>query len=277
MANISPSSVKCYRYEEKLAVVTGSSEGIGYAIAERFAKEGGEVIIVSRNMQKVKNAVDKLNEEIINEKYVNNYDKVRKRKQVRGINANMAIFEDRKKLINFVTEHGKRKVDVLVTNVATNPALSSTVDTTEKQYDKIFNINVKATFLLIKEMEEHMNVGGNILIVSSYAGYSPSLPIGMYGVSKTALLGLTKALASDLYLQNEIRVNCIAPGLVRTRFSEVLWKDTETEENSVSNSILRRAATADEIAGAAAFLCSNDASYITAETLCITGGMHCRL
>jgi len=121
-----------------------------------------------------------------------------------------------------------------------------------------------------------MGKGSSILFVSSVGGYNPRPPLGLYGVSKTTLIGLTKALAVELGPKG-IRVNCLAPGTIKTRFSSVLWQSKESEAFSSSQTFLGRVGESDEMAGCAAFLVSDDASYVTGETLLATGGMQARL
>jgi dehydrogenase/reductase SDR family member 4 len=116
----------------------------------------------------------------------------------------------------------------------------------------------------------------SIVIVSSVAGLNPFPLIGAYSVSKTALLGLTKAIAPEC-AQMGIRVNCIAPGVIRTNFSRTLWENEEALNESNKNNLLGRIGESDECAGVASFLCSDDASYITGETIVIAGGYQSRL
>ena len=121
-----------------------------------------------------------------------------------------------------------------------------------------------------------MRSGGAVVFVSSYSAFNPAPPIALYAVSKTALLGLTKALAEELG-PDGIRVNCVAPGVVPTKFAAALVASPELEEASSSKTLLGRLGRAVEIAGAVAFLVSEDASYVTGETLVVAGGMQSRL
>jgi dehydrogenase/reductase SDR family protein 4 len=132
--------------------------------------------------------------------------------------------------------------------------------------------NVKNTFLLIQESFELLKVSKNskILIISSYAAYSPANVIGIYSVSKTALIGLSKVLALEL-AQFGIRVNCLAPGVIKTKMSETIIDSEFAKDN-----FMQRTGLPNEISGAAAFLCSDDSSYITGETILIHGGKNTR-
>ena len=177
---------------------------------------------------------------------------------------------------NLVNEVVKRwgHVDVLVNNAAVSPRPGPLVDIEESVWDKLFEINVKAGLMLLKLCYEHMSGdrGANVLFVSSIAAYNPIGPLGAYGVTKTTLLGLTKALAQELG-SDGIRVNCLAPGTVKTKFSSMLWKSDQAERMSSSLTYLNRLAVPSEMGGAALFLCSDDGSYITGETVTVAGGM----
>nr|AZL94626.1 dehydrogenase/reductase 4 [Nephromyces sp. MMRI] len=147
----------------------------------------------------------------------------------------------------------------------------------ESQFDKIMDVNFKASFQLVQDFKEHMNEYGSIVFISSYVGYNPRQPIGMYGVSKTALFGLTRALAYEMWENNHVRVNCVAPGIIKTRFSYVIWGDEEAFKETRRSIIIDRPGQPDEIAAPTAFLCSSDASYITGETLVVGGGLQSHL
>lgn len=121
-----------------------------------------------------------------------------------------------------------------------------------------------------------MRPGGAIVFVSSYTAFNPAPPIAMYAVSKTALLGLTKALAEELGPAG-IRVNCVAPGIVRTKFAEALVANPELEQAAIARTLLGRLGEAQDMAAAVAFLASQDASYVTGETIVVAGGMQSRL
>jgi len=249
------------RFEDKVVLITGATRGIGLATAERLGKEGGTVVICSRQKENVDEAVAKLKSQGIN---------------VHGIVCHVGTAEQRKKLIAETVAKYKR-IDVLVSNVAVNPVMGPMLDaTTEQAWDKIFDVNVKSHFFLIKEALPYMPKGSSIIIVSSYAGYLPSPILGAYSVSKTALLGLTKVLARELAPRG-IRVNCLAPGVIKTKFSEALWKDEEIAELQMKDIPLQRFGTSEECAGAVAFLGSSDADYITGETVLAAGGIHARL
>jgi dehydrogenase/reductase SDR family protein 4 len=245
------------KYKNKVVLITGSTMGIGLAIAEKFGLEEATVIICSRKKENLEKA----------ELYLKS-----KGITVDAYICNVNNKEERKNLIQSI-EQKHKKLDVLVCNVAVNPHFGPSNDITEKEFDKIFEVNVKNTFFTIKESLPILKVSKNpnILIISSQAGYTPFNFIGIYSVSKTALLSLTKLLAQE-FAKFNIRVNCIAPGIINTKMSKAIIDSDEAKNN-----FMGRAGLPSEISGAALFLCSEEASFITGETVCINGGMHGRL
>jgi len=266
VANMSHSSAfgkyKCKRLEGKVAVVTASTLGIGLAIAERLGHEGAHIVISSRKQAQVTSAVKNLEQQGLS---------------VTGLTCHVGSKDDRKKLFDLVIEkYGG--LDILVSNAAVNPVYGPILETKEEAWDKIFETNVKASFFLCKEAIPLMEKrgGGSIVIVSSIGGYNPFPLIAPYSISKTALFGLVKGLVPQCAGKN-IRVNAIAPGIIRTKFSEALWQDKEGEKIAASGIPLQRLGEPHECAGAVAFLVSDDASYITGETVVMSGGTHSRL
>ncbi|XP_067256561.1 dehydrogenase/reductase SDR family member 4 isoform X1 [Chanodichthys erythropterus] len=246
----------------KVAIVTASTDGIGLAAAEALGQRGAHVVVSSRRQTNVDKAVSLLRSKNI---------------QVIGTTCNVGKAEDREKLINMTVEQCGG-VDILVSNAAVNPFFGNILDSTEEVWDKILGVNVKASFLLTKLVVPHMEKrgGGSVVIVSSVAGYQPMPGLGPYSVSKTALLGLTRALAPDL-AQSNIRINCVAPGIIKTRFSSALWENEGVLEEFLKQTSIKRLGQPEDIGGVIAFLCSDEASYITGETITVTGGMNCRL
>lgn len=247
----------------KTAVISASTDGIGFAIAQRLGQEGANIVISSRKTQNVEAALNKL--------------KALGLTQVHGVKCHVGLAEDRSALIKETVEKFGG-IDILVSNAAVNPEVGSVLDCSEQAWDKIFDINVKAAFLLAKETLPYLRErkGGSIVFVSSIAGFQPFSLLGAYSVSKTALFGLTKAASQDLASEN-IRVNCVAPGIVKTKFSSALHETEEATEAALSMIPMRRFGTTDEIAGTVAFLVSDDASYVTGETIVAAGGMASRL
>ncbi|XP_076706151.1 dehydrogenase/reductase SDR family member 4 isoform X2 [Callospermophilus lateralis] len=235
---------------------------IGLAIARRLAQDGAHVVISSRKQQNVDKAVNILQGEGLS---------------VTGTVCHVGKAEDRERLVAMAVKlHGG--IDILVSNAAVNPFFGSLMDATEEVWDKVLDVNVKATALMTKavvpEMEKRGN--GSVVIVASIGAFTPFPGLGPYNVSKTALLGLTKNLALELAPKN-IRVNCLAPGLIRTNFSSMLWKDKEREDRMKEFMHIRRLGKPEDCAGIVSFLCSEDASYITGETVVVGGGTPSRL
>lgn len=246
----------------KVALVTASTDGIGFAIARRLAEDGAHVVISSRKQQNVDRAVATLQGEGLS---------------VTGIVCHVGKAEDREKLVTTALKL-HQGVDILVSNAAVNPFFGNLMDVTEEVWDKVLSINVTATAMMIKAVVPEMEKrgGGSVVIVGSIAGYARFPLLGPYNVSKTAILGLTKNFAAELASKN-IRVNCLAPGLIKTRFSSVLWEEKAREDAMKETLQIRRLGKPEDCAGIVSFLCSEDASYINGETIVVGGGTPSRL
>ncbi|PNH09405.1 Dehydrogenase/reductase SDR family member 4 [Tetrabaena socialis] len=253
---------QCRRLEGKVALVTAATAGIGLATAERLAEEGASVFICSRKQDNVDDAVKALRAKGL---------------EVAGCACHVGSHEQRQRLVEqCVQKYGG--LDVLVSNAAVNPGAGPISETTPDVVDKVLDINIKAAVLLVKEALPHLlrRPGSSIIFVSSVTAFNPPEPIGMYAVSKTALLGLTKGLAAELGPRG-VRVNCVAPGIVPTKFSAALVDTPELAAQQAETTMLKRLGRPSEQAAAIAFLASPDAAYITGETLVVAGGMHSRL
>jgi len=245
---------------ERVAVITASTKGIGFAIAKRLGNEGAYVVVSSRKQKNVDEAVRALRFEGV---------------VCEGTTAHVGVAAERKKLIDFaLNKFGK--LDILVSNAAVNPAYSDLIHTTESQWDKLLDLNVKSAFLLSQEAVPHLEKSGNgnIVFVSSIAAYQPIDGIGAYSIMKTALVGLSKSLAQTLADKN-IRVNAIAPGVIRTEFSKQLTDGAAKMDPAAIP--LGRFGEADDCAGAVSFLVSNDAAYLQGEIISVNGGMPARI
>ncbi|XP_078443311.1 indole-3-butyric acid response 1 [Wolffia australiana] len=247
------------RLEGKVAIVTASTQGIGFGIAERLGREGAAVVISSRRQRNVDEAVEKLRAKGI---------------EVTGVVCHVANAQHRKNLITKTIEKYKN-IDIIVSNAAANPSIEGILASEESVIDKIWEINVKGSILLIKDTAPYLKKGSSVIFVSSITAYHPSESMFMYGVTKTALLGLTKALAAEM--APDTRVNCIAPGFVPTHFSNFLLSNEAIKNEIENRTLVKRLGTVDDIGAAAAFLASDDASYITGETLVVAGGVPSRL
>ncbi|XP_065221225.1 dehydrogenase/reductase SDR family member 4 [Planococcus citri] len=247
----------------KVAIVTASTEGIGFAIAKKLANEGAKVVVSSRKEANVNAAVTSLK----------NFG----HQNISGIVCHVGKSEDRKRLYEeAISKFGG--IDILVSNAAVNPFFGFAADCTEETWDKIFDINVKSAFLLTKEVLPYLRErnGGSIIYVSSIAGLQPFQMLGPYSVSKTALLGLTKVFADELAHDN-IRVNCLAPGVIRTKFAKQIYESDVAHDTVLSQIPMGRIGEPSDVEGVAAFLCSDDAKYVTGETIVVSGGMRSRL
>jgi dehydrogenase/reductase SDR family member 4 len=281
------------RFSGKVCVVTGSTDGIGFAIAERFAKEGGKVFVSSRKAANVDLAIKNLQEVAETPAHI------------AGCVCHVNKADHRHSLLEAVrSTHGT--IDVLVLNAASSTFFGPVLDTPAKALDHMVDTNIKSTFLLAQESIPFLTqpssftpgaFSTNLLLVASIAGYAPTSPIGVYGITKSAMLGMTKAFAVDLAPKG-VRVNAVAPGVIRTSFSGLLVdafdaKAKATAEqrsfipepdspiasvpDSLSSCLMNRVGEAHEVAACAAFLCSSDASYVTGEVMVISGGINARL
>ncbi len=242
----------------QVAVITGSSRGIGRSIAEQMARAGARVVVSSRKPQ----ACDKVVEAI----------------QAAGGTA-MAVacnISDKAQLGALVEQTVQTwgRLDILVCNAAVNPYFGPMADMPEDAYDRVMNCNVKANFLLCNMAARKMaeNGKGSIIIVSSIGGNQGSATLGAYGISKAADFALTRNLAIE-WGPRGIRANCIAPGLIKTDFSRALWENQQLLKNVENGTPVRRIGVPDDIGGVAVFLASRAADYITGQTLVVDGGI----
>uniref|UniRef100_A0A1I7RMV9 Dehydrogenase/reductase SDR family member 4 n=1 Tax=Bursaphelenchus xylophilus TaxID=6326 RepID=A0A1I7RMV9_BURXY len=242
---------------------------IGLATADRLAHEGAKVVISSRNEENVKRAIQDLIDSGINPA------------NVAGTVCHVGNPQHRRHLLDFaIKKFGK--VDVLFNNAGINPAVGGILDVTTSQFDKIYDVNVKATFLMSKIVAEHMkqNGGGVIIFNATFGAYQPLKGVRAYGLLKTALISITQALAHELGPFN-IRVNTVGPGLIETRMGRVMFDPTNPRNKLVKIEepiwCLKRLGQPEEIAAVVAYLASNDASFVTGESHLATGGAECRL
>ena len=244
----------------KSAVITGSSRGIGKAIAERMAEHGAKVVISSRKAGPCDEVA-----EAINAKYGEG--------RAIAVPANIASKEDLQRLVD-ETNAAFGKIDILVCNAASNPYAGPMAGIADEQFEKIFHNNVLANHWLIQMVAPEMleRRSGSVIIISSIGGLRGSPVIGAYNVSKAADMQLARNLAVEWGASN-VRVNCIAPGLIQTDFAKYLWENPEILEKTVEPNPLKRIGQPDEIAGTAVYLCSKAAAYVTGQTLVVDGGL----
>ena len=243
----------------KVAVVTGSSRGIGRAIVERMAEHGAKVVVSSRKVepcQEVANA--------INAKHGD--------KRAAAIPANISLKEQ---LVRLVDETMKvfGQIDVLVCNAASNPHYGPMSTITDDQFSKTLSNNIISNHWLINLVAPQMiaRKDGSIIIVSSVGGLRGSPIIGAYCISKAADFQLARNLAVEFGPHN-VRINCIAPGLIRTDFARALWENPDNLKRSTARTPLGRIGEPDEIAGAAMLLASRAGNFMTGQAIVIDGG-----
>lgn len=241
----------------KVAVVTGSSRGIGRATAERMAEHGAKVVVTSRKLDACEAVVQSIRS---------------KGGEAMALACNISRKEDLQALVDGTVKHWGG-IDVLVCNAAVNPYYGPSLNTPDDAYDKIMNSNVRSNFWLCNMVLPQMaqRGGGSVIIISSIAGLIGSTTLGVYGLSKAADMALARNLCVEWGPKN-IRANCIAPGLVRTDFAKALWDDPAVYEQTIQLYPLRRIGEPDEIAGAAVFLAGPSGSFISGQTIVIDGG-----
>ena len=243
----------------KVAIITGSSRGIGRAIAERMAEQGAKVVISSRKPEPCAEVAAAIN-------------KARGAGTALSIPANISSKDELKHLVDETTRQFGR-VDIVVCNAASNPYYGPMAGIEDDQFRKILENNVIANHWLINFAVPQMieRKDGAIIIVSSIGGLRGSPVIGAYNVSKAADFQLARNLAVE-YGPHNVRVNCIAPGLIKTDFAKALWENPDTLKRATSGSPLRRIGEPDEIAGAAVFLASPAGSFMTGQAIVVDGG-----
>jgi len=245
-------------FSEKVVIITGASRGIGEATAKAFCQLGAKVIIVSRKQDALEAVAQKIKDEL--------------GKEVYPIACHVGKEEQRQKLVNEVMEKFG-KIDVLVNNAATNPVYGPAFQADEAVFDKIMEVNLKGPFFLSKIVSEKMaeKGGGAIINVASVAGMRPMPGLGIYSISKAGLLMMTRVLAAELG-DKGIRVCAVAPGIIKTRFSEALWKNDMIRAVVERSSALGRLGEPEDVVGAIVFLASDSARYITGEVIIVDGG-----
>jgi NAD(P)-dependent dehydrogenase (short-subunit alcohol dehydrogenase family) len=243
----------------KVAIVTGSSRGIGRAIAEALAEQGAKVVISSRKAEACQEAAG-----AINAKHGEGTAIV--------VPANISSKEALQNLAD-ETRRQLGKVDILVCNAASNPYYGPMAGISDEQFRKILENNVIANHWLIQMVAPEMleRKEGTIIIISSIGGLTASEVIGAYNISKAADFQLARNLAAE-FGPAGVRVNCIAPGLVRTDFARALWENPDTLKAVTRGTPMRRIGEPHEIAGAAVFLAAPASTFMTGQTIVVDGG-----
>lgn len=241
----------------KVVMVTGASRGIGKAAALAFADAGADLVIASRKVPALKEVGDSIR--AVGRKCLE-------------VSAHARKPEELKNLVDKAMEEYGR-IDVLVNNAATNPAMGPLVETEDDVFDHIMETNLKGYFVLSKQVGRVMRdqKSGNIINISSAGGVSPAEFLGPYCISKAGINMLTKALAMEMGPHN-VRVNAIAPRIVKTDFSRALWTNEKLMQKEFEFTPLKVVATPEEIAQCALYLASSATNYMTGHILVVNGG-----
>jgi NAD(P)-dependent dehydrogenase (short-subunit alcohol dehydrogenase family) len=246
-----------FQLTERVAIVTGASRGLGAAIAEGLAEHGARVVLSSRKQEDLDREAERLN------------------RRFPGRALAIAAHAGREAELRLLVERTLQelgRIDILVNNAGTNPYFGPLIDADLGVWDKTFEVNLRGYFVLTQLvyrawMAEH---GGVVLNVASTGGLRPSPGLGVYDITKAGVIMLTRQLAREL--GGRVRVNCIAPGLFRTRFAQALWGNEAILNRVVEANPFGRIGEPAEIAGAAVFLVSDAAAYVNGEVLVVDGG-----
>ncbi len=242
----------------KVAVVTGSTKGIGKAIAQALAAHGAKVVVSSRKAD----AVEAVTKEIRSAGGA-----------AIGVPCNVGRKDELQTLVDRTRKEWGR-IDVVVGNAAVNPFYGSNIDIPDSVFEKIMGSNVLSNIqlagMVVPEWKERRD--GSFIIVSSIGGLRASTVIGAYCLSKAADMQLARNLAAEFGPWN-IRVNCIAPGLVKTDFARALWEDPKKSEQRIAETPLRRLGEPEDLAGAAVYLASRAGAWTTGQTIVVDGGV----
>ncbi|MFC5623836.1 SDR family NAD(P)-dependent oxidoreductase [Algoriphagus winogradskyi] len=246
-----------FSLDGKVALITGASKGIGFGIAEIFVAAGAKVVLCSRKQDAVDHMATKLR--------AKGYEAV-------GIACNVGNMDELPNLVGKTIE-SCGQLDILVNNAATSPVFGPVHETSSTAFDKIMNVNLKAPFELSKLCWPYLRASSNasIINISSIGGISPEHGLGIYSVSKAALISMTKVLAKE-WGEAKIRVNVICPGLIETKFSEPLWSNEKIMKMVMNKLAIKRVGSAQEIGAMALFLASPASAYTTGSVFTADGG-----
>ena len=242
----------------QVAIVTGSSRGIGRSIAETMAQMGAKVVVSSRKPDACEPVAEGIR---------------KSGGEATVIAANISKKSDVEALVAKTIEKYGR-LDCMVSNAAVSPYFGPMMGLEDDAFEKLMNNNVRSTLWLARLARPHLQKqgGGTVIIISSIGGIRAGANLGGYGISKAADFGLARALASEWGVDN-IRINCIAPGLVKTDFARALWEDDERRKKTEATTPLRRLGEVEDIGGVAAFLASPAARFITGQIIVADGGV----
>lgn len=248
-----------FNIQGKVAIITGASRGIGLAIAERFLEAGAKVVISSRKQDSLDEVAKKFNEK--------GYNDVLPVAAHNGKKDALIALVER-------TVEAFGTVDILVNNAATNPHFGSLLDAEDSMWQKTFEVNIMGNAWLTKACVDVMtkNGGGKVINVASVNGLRPGSYQGIYSMTKAGVISLTQTLAMELASEN-IQVNAIAPGLIKTKFAQAIWDNETLLENIMNRTPQRRIGDPDDIAGMALFLASPASNFATGQVFVVDGGI----
>lgn len=247
-----------FRLDGQVAIVTGGSRGIGKAISFALAEAGASVVVAARKLPDIEATVTAIHQA---------------GGEAFGVETNVRERTSLEFLVNETMRQFGR-LNILINNAGTNPAYGPPEEVEERAWDVIMNTNVKSPFMLSQLVHGPMKQsgGGSIVNVSSIEGLRPTKGIGTYSTSKAALIMLSRVLAME-WGKDNIRVNCLAPGLVQTEFSRALWQEDAGMKWGIEQAALGRIGQPEDMAGSVVYLCSDAARYVTGALLVADGGL----
>jgi len=243
----------------KVALITGASRGIGAAVAQAYVSAGAQVVISSRKLENVQVVADELNTAYPG--------------RVLPLQAHAGRREETERLVAETVEHFGR-LDIAVNNAATNPHFGPLLTSEPSHWEKILEVNVQGYFWLCQLAAQQMQrqgSGGKIINMASVAGLRPGPMMGIYSISKAAVIMMTQVLAAELGADN-IQVNAIAPGFIKTKFSRALWDNPMLAQEIESRTPAGRIAEPEEVAGIALYLASPASDFTTGGVFTVDGG-----
>lgn len=240
--------------ENKIAIVTGASRGIGRAIAEAFAREGAKVVICGRHQESLDQLAKVLGP------------------AVKPVVCHVGRLDEIDSMVS-ATQREFGRIDILVNNAGTNVAFGPCLEMDEGQFDKMVEVNLKSAFRLMKAIAPGMceRGSGSIINIASVSGLRPQFHSMLYSMTKAALIMLTQSYALELGPRG-VRVNAIAPGLIQTALSQYYWKDEQRREELIGEQPIRRIGQPVDVAEVALLLASDRGSYMTGQTVVVDGG-----